>query len=116
MKIFQPGEKYELIFSAYPRAGSVAGSVEILSVDRVPESEMQFLECGSKESFYAHCGEISFIIHSKSASKKIKKAVLIRSRVSKAWADEYCGGETEYEWFSPTKRSYYTISSERDKI
>ena len=55
MKIFQPGEKYELIFSAYPRAGSVAGSVEILSVDRVPESEMQFLECGSKESFYAHC-------------------------------------------------------------
>ena len=80
MKIFQPGEKYELIFSAYPRAGSVAGSVEILSVDRVPESEMQFLECGSKESFYAHCGEISFIIHSKSASKKIKKAVLLRGR------------------------------------
>lgn len=72
MKIFQPGEKYELIFSAYPRAGSVAGSVEILSVDRVPESEMQFLECGSKESFYAHCGEISFIIHSKSATSHFK--------------------------------------------
>ena len=111
MKIFQPGEKYELIFSAYPRAGSVAGSVAILSVDRVPESEMQFLECGSKESFYAHCGEISFIIHSKSASKKIKKAVLLRGRDSKEWAETYHDGETEYEWFSPAKRSYNPIFS-----
>ena len=114
MKIFQPGEKYELIFSAHPRAGAVAGYVEIVSVDRILESEMQFRGSGSKENFDAHCGTISFIVHSESTNKKIKKAVLIRSRVSKAWADEYCGGETEYEWFSPTKRSYYPISSKHE--
>lgn len=114
MKIFQPGEKYKLIFSAHPRAGAVAGYVEIVSVDRIPESEMQFRRTSIKQNFDAHCGTISFIVHSESTNKKIKKAVLIRSRVSKAWADEYCGGETEYEWFSPTKRSYYPISSKHE--
>ena len=97
MKIFQPGEKYELIFSAHPRAGAVAGYVEIVSVDRILESEMQFRGSGIKENFDAHCGTISFIVHSEST-----------------WADEYCGGETEYEWFSPTKRSYYPISSKHE--
>ena len=114
MKIFQPGEKYELIFSAYPRAGSVAGSVEILSVDRVPDSEMDFKSTSVRGCFDACVGTIKYIVYSDTTNTKPKTARLIRSRVSEEWAKQFCGGVTEYEWFSPTKRSYYPISS-RDK-
>ena len=111
MMIFNPGEKYELIFSAYPRAGSVAGSVEILSVDRVPDSEMDFKSASIRGCFDACVGTIKYIVYSDTTNTKPKTARLIRSRVSEEWAKQFCGGVTEYEWFSPTKRSYYPISS-----
>ena len=106
MKIFYPGENYELIFSAYPRAGSVAGSVEILSVDRVPDSEMDFKSTSVHGCFDAFAGTIMYIVYSDTTNTKPKKANLIRSRVSEEYAKQFSGGVTEYELFFTTKRSY----------
>lgn len=111
MLTFNPGEKYELRFSSYPKFDEIAGSVEILSVDRVPDSEMKFSETGIRGNFDACAGTITYIVHSDTTNAKPKKARLIRSRVSKEWARDYCDGVSEYEWFSPTKRNYCTISS-----
>ena len=111
MKLFQPGEKYELLFSSYPRSGEIAGSVEILSVDRVPDSEMEFKATSIRGCFDAYAGTVKYIVYSDTTNAKPKKARFIRSRVSEEYASQFSGGVTEYEWFSPTKRSYYPISS-----
>lgn len=116
MMIFNPCEKYELLFSAYPRAGSVAGSVEILSVDRVPDSEMNFKQTSIRGCFDACAGTITYIVYSDTTNTKPKKANLIRSRVSEEYAKQFSGGVTEYEWFCPTKRIYYPISSNDKRI
>lgn len=116
MYVFQPGDKYELTYSARPRAGSVAGYVEIISVDRIPESEMQFKSTSIKDCFNALAGEITYIVYSDKASTKKKKAAFIRSRRGKEYADRYCGGVLESEWFSPMKRSYYPVSSDDKKF
>ena len=116
MMIFNPGERYELIFSAYPRAGSVAGSVKILSVDRVSDSEMNFKPTSIRGCFDACAGTITYIVYSDTTNAKPKKANLIRSRVSEEYAKQFSGGVTEYEWFCHTKRSYYSISSDDRRL
>lgn len=92
--------------------GSVAGYVEIVSVNRLPENEIVPKATSIKGCFDAQAGEITFIINSKTTNNKKKKAVLIQSFNSEEYANEYCSGNREYEWFSPTKRSYYPISSQ----
>lgn len=116
MLTFNPGEKYELRFSSYPKSGEIAGSVEILSVDRVPDSEMDFKAASIRGCFDAYAGTVKYIVYSDTTNAKPKKARLIRSRVSEEYAREYTDGVTEYEWFSPTKRSYYPISSDDKRL
>lgn len=116
MYAFQPGDKYELTYSARPRAGSIAGYVEIISVDRIPESEMQFESAGVKDCFDALAGEIIYIVYSEKASTKRKKTAFIRSRRGEKYADHYCNGVLESEWFSPMKNSYYPISADGKKF
>lgn len=113
---FEKGQKYELLYSAAPRAGSVAGYVEIVSVNRIPENEIVQKSTSIKGCFDAHAGEITFIVHSETTNDKKKKAVLIQSFNSEEYAREYCGGDREYEWFSPTKRSYYPISAREGEM
>lgn len=116
MNIFQSGDKYELAYSSCPRAGMVAGYVEIISVDRIAESDMQFNPTSIKGCFDALAGEITYIVYSDSTNTKKKKTTFIRSRRSKEYADRYCNGILESEWFSPAKRNYYPISTDRRKI
>ena len=116
MNIFQSGDKYELTYSSRPRAGMVAGYVEIISVVRIAESDMQFNPTSIKGCFDALAGEITYIVYSNSTNAKKKKTTFIRSRRSKEYADRYCNGILESEWFSPAKRNYYPISTDRRKI
>lgn len=116
MIIFNPGEKYELRFSSHPRWNELAGSVEILSVERLSDSEMEFKPSAIRGNFTAFVGTIKYIVHSDTTNTKPKSAQLFREHVSKEYATQYCGGVTEYEWFSPTKRNYYPISSEKGRL
>jgi len=116
MNIFQPGDKYELCFSSYPRAFDVAGYVEILSVNRIPESDLEFRATSIRGNYIANAGEVVYIVHSESTNTKKKKAVFFRDRRSQEYADEYCGGEIEGEWFSPTKRNYFPISTRNNRV
>lgn len=116
MLIFNQGDKFELRRSARPRWNELAGFVEVLSIDRVPDSEMEFVPTSIRGNSDAVAGVITFIVYSETTNAKPKKARLIRSRVSKEYADKYCGGISEYEWFIPTKRSYYPISSEKGRL
>lgn len=113
---FEAGEEYELIYSTYTRAGAVAGYVEIISVERKPEEEVVFKASSIKDCFTAEAGTITFVVHSDTTNTKKKKATLFYSRNSESYAEEFSGGVREYEWFSPTKRSYYPISSKEGKI
>ena len=113
---FESGEKYGLIYSAYPRAGTGAGYVEIISVERKPEEEVIFKNTSIRDCFIAEVGTITFVVYSDTTNTKKKKAVVFCSRNSESYAEEFSGGVREYEWFSPTKRSYYPISSREGKI
>ena len=116
MIAFNPGDKFQLVFSSYPRRGAVAGYVEIVSVDRLPESEQIPSPSGVRDCFDWICGEITFIVHSESTNTKKKKAPLHRVLNSEEFAAEYTGGRREYEYFSPTKRNYYSVDSYSGKI
>lgn len=113
---FEAGEKYELIYSAYPRAGAIAGYVEIISVERKPEEEVVFKAYSVKDCFIVEAGTIIFVVHSDTTNTKKKKATLFYPGNSESYAEKFSGGVREYEWFSPTKRSYYTISSKEGKV
>lgn len=53
MTRFESGEKYGLIYLAYPRAGTVAGYVEIISVERKPEEEVIFKNTSIRGLLYS---------------------------------------------------------------
>lgn len=84
MNIFQSGDKYELAYSSCPRAGMVAGYVEIISVDRIAESDMQFNPTSIKGCFDALAGEITYIVYSDSTNTKKKKPRLFVAVVVKS--------------------------------
>lgn len=112
MTRFQPGQVFNV--RKWGDFGETAyGTCEIVAVTERPESEIEWRELTIKGNLDADLGTITFILKTASNNSKPKKARLIGSKVSEAWEKEY-GTEREYQWFSPTKRSYRPITSGRD--
>ncbi len=114
MTRFQPGQVFNIRkWSDFGETNY--GTCEIVAVNERPESEIEWRETAIRGSLNADLGTITFILNTSSNNRKPKKARLIGSKVSEEWAKE-TGSDREYQWFSPTKRSYRPITSGRDFV
>lgn len=112
MTRFAPGQAYSVRkWSDFGR--STFGVCTITHLEEKPENEIEWRETSIRGSFDAEIGTITFVLDTASNNDKPKKASLRGARVSEAWAKEH-GTDREYQWFSPTGRSYTPITAGKD--
>ena len=113
---FEVGQIYKVRYSsrtARAKYGEDAGTLQIVGINR---DETQEWKAGSiRDCYNRPAGTIEFVLNtSKSHNGKVKTETLYQDNNSEEFANRYCKGQKEYEWFLPAKRDYYCISSEEE--
>ena len=119
MLYFKVGQVFEVRYSsatARKKYGYVAGTCQIVGINRDESAEEWKPGC-IRGCYNRGVGTIEFILNTdKSHNGKVKTARLVQDNNSQEYADKFCNGIREYEWFLPTKRDYYCIGSDDKQI